>query len=68
MALASAWAGVIASLDRLTHGNSGARIAEVYPDRPSGEVIGAGQQSAAQVTSDWMTSPGHAKQILAPTT
>ena len=42
----------------------GARIAEVYPDRPSGEVIGAGQTSAAQVTGDWMTSPGHAKRLL----
>lgn len=67
-ALAIAWAGTMAATGILTHGDSAARIAAVYPGRASGEIIAAGQTSPGQVADDWMASPGHRAQILGPYT
>jgi uncharacterized protein YkwD len=62
--LAADWAAVCAKAGKLDHGNSGARIAAVYPGRPSGENLAMGQTSPEQVVRDWMTSPGHARNVV----
>lgn len=58
------WALAMAGNEALDHGNFFGRIASVYPDRPAGEDIAAGQTSAVQVVGDWMSDPPHRETLL----
>lgn len=58
------WASAMAANEALDHGNFFERIASVYPDKPAGEDIAAGQTSAVQVVGDWMDDPPHRETLL----
>jgi hypothetical protein len=65
-ASAGSWAATMAASGMLIHGDSAARIGPIFPGRAHGEVIAAGQSTAAQAVGDWLSSPGHRRQILGP--
>lgn len=63
---AQTWSEGMAASRILTHGDFAHRLVSIDPGAPTGEDIGEGQRTVAEIVADWMESPGHRAQILSP--
>lgn len=63
-ALAQSWAEAMSFHDQLDHGDFFARCSLIFPNQAAAENIAAGQVEAEEAVADWLTSPGHRRNML----